>query len=186
MNKFRVSVGSVLFLAVAITCVLLASHKSAAGSASGGPDVTIAGPLPLPVTGTLGFAPGSAVTVNNPASTPVLVRGVDHGTPFQMSESANNLPSLSFGPVPASQRWIIEHVSGRLLGTGSLTSFNLETPGSLDLFIPQTVAFGFLTSSQTKFIVDPGQTVSFTFGGNLNGGSFQLHCFISGVIVSAP
>ena len=118
MNRFRVSVvGSVLFIAVAVAFVLTASNKSAAQKPQdAGPAVNIGGPLPLPVTGTLSFANGSAVTVNNTASSPVLVRDVDRGMPFQKSASSVN-SAVSFGQVPPGQRWIIEHVSAVALGS---------------------------------------------------------------------
>ncbi len=116
MSRLKVSVfGTVLFLVVTVTCVLMTSHKSAAQNPNPGPNVNIASPLPLPVTGKLSFANGSAVTVNNPESSPVLVSDVDRGIPFQSYASALGT-FVSFGPVPAGHRWIIEHVSSAVTG----------------------------------------------------------------------
>ncbi len=203
MNRFRVSVvGSVLFIAVALTLVLMASHKSAAqnrnavGAAQNpnvGPDVNIAGPLPLPVTGTLSLANGSAVAVNNPASSPVLVRDVDRGTPFQISRIVQDVNFLEIGPVPTGQRWIIEHVSSDVEGvplSGAVSVnyfFLLTTDGSArDVLIPQTTApLYFVANSHTKFIVNPGQTVRVGWNG-VAGLQFSTSAFISGVIVPAP
>jgi hypothetical protein len=199
MNRFRVSFfGAVLFLVVATTSVLMTSHKSAAQNPNAGPDVHIVSPLPLPVTGTLSFANGSAVTVNNPASSPVLVRDVDRGTPFQ--KTANSLESpfeVRFGAPAAGQRWIVEHVSG----TVSVSPFQNQTldvfyftlgigfgtqPG--DTLIPQkTTPFLTVTNSQTKFVVNAGEQLVLSFNGEFTAGATpSLHAFIAGVIVPAP
>jgi hypothetical protein len=152
MNRFRVSFfGAVLFLVVATTCVLMTSHKSAAQNPTPGPNVTIASPLPLPVTGTLSFAAGSAVTVDNPASSPVLVRDVDRGTPFQKHADSFLTPfEVRFGTPAAGQRWIVEHVSG----TVSVSPFQNQT---LDVSY-FTLAIGF--GNQAGDIFDPAENNS--------------------------
>jgi hypothetical protein len=99
----------------------MTSHNSAAQVLNPGLSrVTITSPLPLPVTGTLSFATGSAVTVNNPASNPVLVRDVDRGTPLQKYAATTKGSILFFGQVPAGQRWIVEHVSAKVHGPAPL------------------------------------------------------------------
>jgi hypothetical protein len=198
MNRLRVSVaGTVLFLVVAVTCVLITSHKSAAQNPNSGPDVHIVSPLPLPVMGTLSFATGSTVTVDNPASSPVLVRDVDRGKPFQRYNSfIGTGNAFHFGPVPAGERWNVEHVSidasALNPGTGfAFTRFTLTTTSegaaAVDVLIPQQTAPGeFLANSQTKIISDPGARLEIVAEFIGEPGGIRLSAFISGVIVPAP
>ncbi len=190
MNRLRVSiVGTVLFLVVEVTCMLMTSHKTAAQKPPDpGPSVNIASPLPLPVTGTLSFAAGSAVSVNNPASSPVLVRDVDRGIPFQKFAVAFD-NRVSFGTVPAGERWIIEHVSGSAGGnSGFVNYFELQALFGnqvVESLIAQNAGSNeFLTNSQTRVIVDPGQKVDFAVFGSLT--VIETRALISGIIVPAP
>jgi len=196
MNRLKVSVvGTMLFLVVTVTCVLLTSHRSAAQNPNSGPDVHIVSPLPLPVTGTLGFAPGSAVTVDNPASSPVLVRDVDRGTPFQKTGNSLQSPfEVRFGAPAAGQRWIVEHVSSTVSVSSSQNQtldvwyFRLGIGFSGDTLIPQKTTPSFtVTNSQTKFVVNAGEQLVLSFQGEFTSGATPfLDAFISGVIVPAP
>jgi len=104
-----------------------------------------------------------------------------------MSASSSTNAVLGFGPVPPGQRWIIEHVSGEFEG-GDIVEFTLHgnAPEGWDVFIPQkTSTSHFVTNSQTKFIVDPGQSVTFSVAGSI-AATHSIAGFISGVIVPAP
>src|SRR5262245_5133796 len=63
-----------------------ASTAGAQNPNAGSAPVHIVSPLPLPVTGSIGFAPDSSLKIGNPPSDPVLIRDVDaEKEPFQVS-----------------------------------------------------------------------------------------------------
>ena len=95
-----------------------AHHVTAAPPPPPGPTVTIGGPLPLPVSGTIGLQPDASLLVSNPATNPVLVRDVDRSgltpTPFQtrvLCPNANGTACIGSFNVPSDQRLLIQYVS---------------------------------------------------------------------------
>jgi hypothetical protein len=100
-----------------------------------GPNVTIAGPLPLPVTGSLNVTGTTTVSgsvgVSNPATDPVLVRDVDRSTatPFNATVSCpNKNASACSGSynVPANQRLTIEYASAECFFGADTTLWRAE------------------------------------------------------------
>ena len=183
--------------ALAVVAMLLgAAHFAvAAGPPSGlQVDVVNTPANPVPITGNIGLATGSSITIDNPASAPVPVQDVR--TPFQ----ANNLAAtpdspLPFPAVPAGQRLVIEHVSVELninnSGVGVSTCvLNRTDGGPPDFFTAQPTASNainhfFVGSVQTKFFVDAGKSpqVSCTLLGSSTGG---ISAFISGYFTALP
>jgi hypothetical protein len=123
MNRIRpVVIGSALLATTAIAGVLTASSRADAQNPHPGTaPVSIVNPLPLPVTGSVGLTPGSAVTIDNPlpipvtgrvdlipggtvtidnsATSPVLVRDVDEAAKEPFQESVQDLiyPNTQLG-----------------------------------------------------------------------------------------
>jgi hypothetical protein len=146
-----------------------------------GPRVSIVSPLPLPVS------------IDKSGTDPLLVRDVDRGQPFQKYETTENGGPI-FGPVPAGERWIIEHISVALTSSSNfvvsklfVAKGNIGGPGHFsDFLVPlRTTGTDTVASAPTKFIVDPGEDVGVEASGGF-GGNYQVEAFISGVIVPVP
>jgi hypothetical protein len=137
----------IVLLAVFATLGLIGMFMSAhpvtaqsSGQPSGGPNVTIAGPLPVPVAGTvsatqsgpwnvgitgglppLTFPSGATLAIGNSPSNPVPIHDVDRDQEPYNSGIARNCffagaqCQLEVTTVPAGKRLVIEHVSGEIL-----------------------------------------------------------------------
>jgi hypothetical protein len=131
VNRFKNRLVVVLLFAVVAVAVTLLNFRQAAAQTTpppggGSAPVTIVNPIPLPVTGTVGFASGSSINVSNPATSPVFVRDVDQRDrhPYQDTVSfiqdASTCPSnfvctVTFKPVPAGYRLVITYVSAHFI-----------------------------------------------------------------------
>jgi len=158
-------------LAALAVAVLTHSRQAVAQDQGGGPRVTITNPLPLPVT------------------------NVDDSRPFQFAASgAFGDGFVSFGPVLAGQRWIVEHVS--VSATGVTTGFQVNEfrlfkrgepgfPG--DSLVPQQTRAGlFLANAQTKFIADAGDILELGAVNSRGDVDELVSGFISGTVVPRP
>jgi hypothetical protein len=122
---------------------------------------------PVPVTGNIGLATGSSITIDNPASDPVPVQDVRE--PFQASSPDQT--TLPFPAVPAGKRLVIEHVSVELnisaAGVAvSTCGLNRTDGGPPDFFTVQPTASNafnhfFVGSVQTKYYVETGKAPKF-------------------------
>ena len=159
--------------------------------------VRIAGPLPLPVTGAIGLAPGSAVTVANPATNPVPVN-IDSGRePFEVRGvlgSATSVAVADLVQVPAGKLLVIEHVSAGLNVGSSATqaTSNLHIVNAfLNDFVGCVPAGSnalnhlLVCSSQTKVYVPAGDKVQFAANA-LDSDGINGEVFVSGYFVRAP
>src|SRR5205809_933280 len=88
---------------------------------AGGPTVTIGGPLPLPVTGTLGINGTATVNVANGVNSPVPIQGAINVKnapgvePYQchleIQSAALVGTETACQAVPANKRLVVEHIS---------------------------------------------------------------------------
>ena len=98
------------------------------GQPAGGPNVTIAGPLPLPVTGTINatLAGTPTVTLTNPADLAKAL-GVQHPVAFTLYSFDKAGCCHSTITVPATQNLIIEYVSGVCNPSGNAVGLAIQT-----------------------------------------------------------
>lgn len=182
-------------LGVVATLLGAADLAVAAGPPSGLQVNVVNTPVnPVPVTGNIGLATGSSITIDNAASAPVPVQDVR--APFQ----ANNLAAtpdtaLPFPMVPAGQRLVIEHVSVELnidAPNVAVTTcvLNRTDGGPPDFFTVQPTASNainhfFVGSVQTKYYVEAGKSPQVSCGllGSSTGG---ISAFISGYFTPLP
>jgi len=150
----------------------------------------------------------ASVSVNNSATSPVLVRNVDDGQhPFEVDLTMNNDPG-TWGPttatcngppvstqcqisfdVPAGQRLVVEHVSAYVDGASGQT-YQAFIAGDLIEFLVLTKQISapgldtFTASQPMRVYVNSGRqpspAVTVT---NSNGGSFFARVTISGYLV---
>ena len=110
-----------LAVLAAIGLAVASSSAVAQNPNSGTAPVSIVNPLPLPVSGAIGLAPGSSLTIANGADNPVLVRDVDERPAYQpfrtrfsvgfsIGESADLVSGYT---VPAGKRLVVEDASAR-------------------------------------------------------------------------
>jgi hypothetical protein len=77
MNRLRNQLIVIAFIAVlAFLGMLVRSSRAGAQNSRPPTPVDLVNPLPVPVTGTMGFSAGSTVNIANTASSPVLARDV--------------------------------------------------------------------------------------------------------------
>lgn len=161
-------------------------------SRSGSAPVTIVNPLPLPVT-------GSFTVKDNSSSNPLFVRDVDAEqrvpvqlrgvlTPFEGGYGATIL-----AVVPAGKLLVIEHVSISINARNAASviecGLGTATPTAFDYMLCQPMGSDALNNfyaanSQTKFYVQPGNTLVATVATLSGGGS--IGAFASGYYVPIP
>jgi hypothetical protein len=130
MTRFKKNLYIVLSLAALAAVGTMMDSTRHAAAAVNGPSVTVAAPLPLPVSGTVaatqsgGWSVGingtPNVNVTNPATAPVLSLNLsDPGRiPYQAEVDSTgggctiSACDFKFGPVPANHRLVVEHVTG--------------------------------------------------------------------------
>jgi hypothetical protein len=176
----RVVVG-VLLVALAAFNKVYAQHATAQTAAAGSAPVTIVSPLPLPVTGSVRDAGrGTPFTVTSPKTSPL-------GEPPEVAFSLQ----VAFGQVA-----IVEHVSVRLAscpsGTLTLEDFRLHAGTKAVFLAPvhilSTFANAYIANESTKFVVEPGETISVETEnfGTSGCGPADLVATISGSLVPLP
>jgi hypothetical protein len=184
----------------------LVVEAGTASAANTAPAVTVANPSlnvnvtnnPLPVAVT-NATTNQSVTVTNSNTNPIPVTVQPAEEPFQIDSglvsSATSLISGNLVTVPAGKLLVIEHVSANIDVTGSngLSAAQLviakASPDSVACFATGTSTdlqnHFYSCSTQTKYYVSAGQTVSFRVGTvDTAGGGFIA--FISGHYVPAP
>lgn len=170
------------------------------------PEVTIAGPIPLPVTGsatvsgTVALAPGSQVTVVNEVT---VVSSADRNPYQQIKQTAfgsalcgNAIPSqciVTFSPVPAGKRLVAQYISASIAVDAGTAIRRVELGGAqFGLFVPavfQSNAGGadvFNVSSEILAYFEPGQTPSVVIVTEGNNQPWVGNVALSGHFVSAP
>jgi len=192
-------IGGILFVTVAAASTLMSGPQGNPNQ-SGAP-VSIVNPLPLPITGTIGLAPGGSVAISNPESNPVVVRDIDEPArePFQAGMQSIILPDTNgvfLVTVPAKKRLVIEHASAfiNIQAESGLAWVSLTTrpndPAHTDYLPCQAMGNAsfshyFSCSVQTKFYADPGQTVvALLAPATSTAGNYSV--FISGYFVAVP
>ena len=203
-NRSKSVVLASLVVTLGVAGAFLISERSiAANPEPGSAPVNIVGPLPLPVTGTLGLAPGGSVTVANPATNPVLVSNINESLrePFQFASVfiafSSGGSNSNVVTVPANKRLVIEHVSAaiNINSQGGLATAGLGISGSnvADFIACQAtgstssnLSHFYSCSVQTKFYAAPGQTVDFGVTSADGNGTGFYKVFVSGYYVPAP
>jgi hypothetical protein len=193
------------FAALAVAVTGFASATSALAQLDPRPGSTtpvqIMGPLPVPVigavsgqvsvTGTVGLAPGSSVTVANPATNPVLVRNADEPprVPYQIMVKGGD-PQLP--AVPAGKRLVIQNISARTFTNGQgmgMMKFQMGSP-SQEYVFPMT--FGgtsgagnlWVGNVPTLIFVDSGRTGrQFLFESATIGAERETEAMVSGYLL---
>jgi hypothetical protein len=162
-----------------------------------------------PITGTVNATLSNpAVSINNTAISPVLVRNVDDGQhPFEVDLTLTNDPT-TWGPttstcngppvstqcqisfdVPAGQRLVVEHVSAYVDGAQGQT-YQALISGNLTEFLVLTKQISypgidtFTASQPMRVYINSGRVPSpAVVVTNSNGGSFFARIDISGYLV---
>ena len=80
MDRFtrRLIPATVLATASIVVVMMFSNPAVAQNPQPGSAPVNLVSPLPLPVSGNVALAPGSSLTIANPASDPVPIRDVDN------------------------------------------------------------------------------------------------------------
>jgi hypothetical protein len=198
-------VPSAVLVTVAIIGVTMVSNTAVAQNPNpGSAPVNVVSPLPLPVSGIVGIAPGSSLTIGNPASDPVLIRDVDNpvSQPFrhqfdhQLPDGASSI-TTAFFQVPAGKRLVLDDASVLVdLPGGQNGSINLRVidDGS------ETVARRALTltfqrrgagssidryeaGEPVRIHVFAGERIGLSFGRSSFEGAAQLFVNVSGYFV---
>ena len=142
-----------------------------------GSAITIANPVPLPVTGAVALVLGSTVTIDNAAENPVPVRLVNEPTrePVQQSDddvfSETGTPDLPVLTVPDGKRLVIEYVSTRIqvFGADVVSAYlvTVDTGGNRSDSVPlachAAAARNLVCSTPIKYYVEPGHRVLMRF-----------------------
>ena len=185
----RIVAASLGVLTILLMTVVASSRPaSAAPPAQAGPNVTIVGPLPLPVTGSTTVSGTAAVRdVDNAARSPFqaqLCQKVEFGTGTISACSTSN----SF-EVPSDERLVIEYVSGTCFVTlGVVNSVRISmgttaggsqaehrfllTPDALD-------ARNLDAAQQTRIYADPSSVVGMNFSSGAGPGNGVAKCTLT-------
>ncbi len=162
MSRVRVRLLSAIGASLVLVIGSIMTSDRAVGQPAG-PSVTIAGPLPLPVTGSL--------DLSNTSADPLFVRSVPKRYPWQaVGTLQNSVVVAELLTVPSNQRLIIEYVSTRGVGpSGSPLKVRLDaistTVGGTSTafyFVSPQISIGspyYSTQQPTKIYADPGTKV---------------------------
>jgi hypothetical protein len=197
-----------VLVALGLLGMFMSAHQvTATTPPPAGPSVTILGPLPLPVTGTVAVSglPSSPLTVQGTVGATqngtwsVLAKNVDQPTPFRLQ--------LGFGAaytVPSGKVFIIESITAFASCTGGGTS-----PATKDLTLglgPVTVPLdfqgpangsfwaytnpqGLLAGLNRRIVVEPGEVLQVLSEGNSGSGGDSCaqgtNVFLSGSLANA-
>lgn len=162
---------------IALLAMVFNADRLASQRAEGSAPVTIVSPIPLPVSDA---GLGAPFTITSARTSP-------QGEP----------PEVAFAwQVPPDYVAVIEHVSVRLYScagsTMSLQDFRLSA-GDKDVFlipvhVPAALANSQMANEQTKFAVEPGETIHVeaeNFAFSSTGCGHNMDATISGVVVPA-
>jgi hypothetical protein len=179
-----------------------------------GRDVTIAGPLPLPISGSVAISGTPTVAVTNPLSQPVPVRSVTEPglAPYEDTQvfnlgpmSFNTTLTLAFATPPAGKRLVVRHVSGGFfvpfpsavsyVGLWNAASDNVRPrmflPGSLTTAPSPNVATFFTVNQDVLAYFDapdtPQMDILFLFGSNtFPTTTTKVTMTLTGYVVDVP
>jgi hypothetical protein len=204
----RILRGTFAATALGVIAIGLSAHGATAALAQGAlkplEALIVNGPsAPVPVVGTVavtGF-PG-AITVNNPASNPVLVRDVSSLSPVEIlvkqitMSGGSTCATQDVYTVPDGKRFVIEHLSVEM----SLPSQQRPVSVTLEKQIPGTFAdidvvpaqfMGsinantrdlYVADHQTKVYVSSGEHVFFVWCRNEGGNSGEADLAMAGYL----
>ena len=208
LKQSLIVAGSLLALGSIGTIMNQFRNPAALRADDGGPKVTIAAPLPLPVsvTGTPGVNVNNTPNVNvtnsptvqvgNTSSSPVLTRSVDNPglQPFQISLQGPLTTPLGFA-VPPGKTLVIEHFSvlcqepaASVVQTDFRLFTNVNGVESGYFFAPTLLLTGVLSeliTNQATHIYANGGTLVTIGTGNLNPSGTNCGVSVAGHLVSA-